>query len=119
MEPDRHGAGHVASGRPRMDDRDNRLATGNSSWKRRTALYRKEGPVSREIACFVGLDPATFGGMIAGGGTGASAGRRRASAALLVRNPSAIMRPRTPLAAFGLLAGLMIASLTALLVTRA
>src|SRR5882672_9189024 len=114
MEPDRHGAGHVASGRPRMDDRDNRFATGSTSWKRRTVLYRKEGPVSREIACFVGLDPASFGRVIAGGGTGASAWRRRARGALLVRNPSAIMRPRTPLAAFGLLAGLMIAPLTAL-----
>src|SRR3989442_10398613 len=99
METNRHGAGHVASGRPRMNDRDNRFATGNSSWKRQRALYRKEGSVSREIACLVGLDPASFGGMVAGGGTAASAWRRRARGALLVRNPSAIMRPRTPLAA--------------------
>ena len=93
-----------------MDDRDDRFATEITSWKRRTILYRKEVPISREIACFVGLDPPYFSGKIGGRGPVVPASRGPARGALLARDPSAIMRPRTPLATFGLLAGLLIAS---------
>src|SRR3989442_12877271 len=108
METDRHGAGHVASGRPRMDNRDNRFATEITSWKRRTILYRNEVPISREIACFVELDPPYFSGKFACAGPVAPASRGPTRGASLARNPSAVMRPRTPLATFGFLAGLLI-----------
>ncbi len=94
-----------------MDDRDNRIATRDVSRTRRKALYRKTDPVSREIACFVGLDSAHLTRIGADGGP--------ARGALLGRNPSAIMRPRAPLAHFRLLAGLVILSLAALPAPRA
>src|SRR5689334_16158915 len=77
---DRRGAGHVASGRPRMlDERDNRFRTGRGSWKRCRALYRNSRRPSREIDGLLGLE-----------------GGRRATLLALV--PSAIMRRRRALA---------------------